>query len=52
MTPEQCRAAKRLLWENALLAMLPDPRMPVKRAAELADEAVKEWEQRFEKGAK
>ncbi|HXJ76579.1 MAG TPA: hypothetical protein VNM37_27225 [Candidatus Dormibacteraeota bacterium] len=49
MTPEEHEIAKRLFWEKTLLAMLPDPRMTVKHAAELADEAVKEWKQRFEK---
>jgi hypothetical protein len=49
MTPEEYETAKRLFWEKALAAMLSDPKMTVKHAAELADEAIKEWKRRFEK---
>jgi hypothetical protein len=49
MTREEHETVKRLFWEKSLLAMLPDPRMTVQHAAELADDALKEWEQRFEK---
>jgi hypothetical protein len=49
MTPEEHETVKRLFWEKTLLAVLPHPSVTVKFAAELADEAVKEWKQRFEK---
>lgn len=49
MTPDEHEMAKRLFWERALLALLVDPRMKVERAAKLADEAIEEWKERFEK---
>jgi hypothetical protein len=49
MIPEEHETVKRLFWEKALLAVIPHPNVTVKYAAELADEAVKEWKQRFEK---
>jgi len=49
MTPKEHEAAKRLFWEKALLSVLPDPKTTVKHAAELADQALKEWEHRFAK---
>jgi hypothetical protein len=51
MTPEEHETAKRLFWEKAVLATLPDPKITVRHAAELADQAIQEWQQRFEKGS-
>ena len=47
MTPEEHETAQRVFWEKTLLALLPDPKMTVKHAAELADEAIKEWKHRW-----
>lgn len=49
MTPDEHETARRLFWEKAVAAMLTDPKMTVRHAAELADEAVTEWKKRFEK---
>lgn len=49
MTPEEHETAKRLFWEKAVLSLLGDPNMTVRHAAELADEAINEWKERFEK---